>query len=90
MAKRSIDTVTISTGTRSIDIPWAARNRLVQRLLESTLVDKFERHGTSSPIVLSDPEKAQLLTAIDEWIDEAEPDVPESVKRLRHEIAAEL
>jgi hypothetical protein len=56
MAKRSTDTVTISAVTRSIDIPWAARNHIVQRLLESTLVDKFERHGTSTPIVLSDTE----------------------------------
>lgn len=71
MPERGIDTVTIPLSRETITLPWASQQELLAQFkhLESMrpVHDAFTAVGTSAPVRLTQAQKADLLTMIEQW-----------------------
>jgi len=91
--RRQNDWVRIQTGLRVIELSWTTAQELKGRLLASgaeTLVNQFQRVGTSRPVVLDHVDRQPLLDAVLAWIGpDGEERVPERVVALRNALLTE-
>jgi hypothetical protein len=91
---RRIDTVRVTDGRETAELPWESREALLQRLADfpvtATIVAKFKDAGTTAPVALTEDEKTLLRHMINWWADEVRIDeLPEGVWELRCVISDE-
>jgi hypothetical protein len=71
-----LDIVQVATSRKTIEIPWASRQDLVERLREhpsgAPLVASFEALGTSAPVPVVEVGQRALLETLELWIEDVE------------------
>lgn len=88
MGRRSIDWVRIYVGGEFVEVSWAARNELIGRLeptsTGASLINLFQRHGTSSIIAPSTAELSVLRDVVWRWMEAVGRDrLPDGIAELR-------
>jgi hypothetical protein len=87
---RTNESVTVSTGGGTIEIPWDSRQALLSRLRGDddamSVIDAFEAAGTSRPVELEPADARLLLSEIEGWSDElgSIARLPEGLYELRN------
>jgi hypothetical protein len=88
MERRSIDWVRLYVSGTFVEISWAARNELIERLERvfsgASLINLFQRHGTSSIVAPDSREIEVLRKVVSDWAEEVDLDsLPEGIPALR-------
>ena len=89
-----LSTARVSVGDEAVELPWASRSELLERLrsLDGTgnLVRRFEAVGATRPVDLDDASASVLADVLAGWVDEAGPDsLPPGIFDLYDAVAGE-
>jgi hypothetical protein len=98
MDRRRIDQVRITLRRGTVSIPWSSCHALLERVRSpeqtNDVRDAFGAVGTTRPVRLTDPQKAELLNIIIFWADQTvDGDVsrlPDGIDGLRHALHDDL
>ena len=90
-----LDRVTITLWQGAIEIPWSAREELLDEIGQlpggETAVRAFIAVGASAPVRLGAPEKELVANAIDKWAGEiGEDELPPGIWALRCALVEDL
>jgi hypothetical protein len=94
MPKR-LNCVHVAASTGTVEIPWATRDQLLERLRQRRdalpIVRAFEAVGATRPVELDTNGKALLIEALGSWIDRADEDaLPAGLLELRTALLDDL
>jgi hypothetical protein len=92
---RRIQHFQVALAVNTVELPWASRSRLLDRLREHDaglkVVLAFEAVGSTRPVLLEPAGKRVLLQVIEAWYSEVTvKGLPAGVWELRNELQAEL
>ncbi len=87
-----ISWVKVTTSRDVVEIPWASREALLERLRMEGADDlrrKFEAVGTTRPVKFEREEESRLRGVIVRWHDERRAVLPDGIRELRDALVDE-